>query len=223
MATDSDTHSVDLVPGAVVRPFARAALLAALTGVAAQIAIPIPFSPVPVTLQVLIVFLAGLYLGPIWGPVSMGLYLGAGAAGAPVFANANAGIGYLFGQSAGFLWSYPIAAGLIGLLVHRIGWDWLPGADSVDGSTRAASDEWTLVASAAELRDPAAVPIPAVVLALLVGVVVIYAGGVAYAMWLLELGFTEAIAGFAVPFVPGELLKIAAAVAIVSSGIIDPP
>ena len=222
MATDSDTHSVDLVPGTVVRPFARAALLAALTGVAAQIAIPIPVSPVPVTLQVLIVFLAGLYLGPIWGPVSMGLYLGAGAAGAPVFANANAGLGILMGQSAGFLWSYPIAAGLIGLLVHRVGWDWIPASDSSAGPIHAHSDDSSVLATAAELRDPASVPIPAVVLSLLVGVVVIYGGGVAYAMWLLELGVGDALAGFAVPFVPGELLKIAAAVAIVQSGLIDP-
>jgi len=67
-----------------------------------------------VTLQVLGVFLAGIYLGPVWGAASLVLYLAAGAVGAPVFQGGSAGVGQLVGQSAGYLWSYPVAAAAIG-------------------------------------------------------------------------------------------------------------
>src|SRR5437762_4353184 len=52
---------------------------------ASQVAIPLPFTPVPITLQPLVVVLAGLMLGPAAGAASMVLYLAAGAAGLPVF------------------------------------------------------------------------------------------------------------------------------------------
>ncbi|WP_290818145.1 biotin transporter BioY [Halovivax sp.] len=215
MATD--TSSVDLVSGDVVSGLARAALLAALTGVAAQVAIPYPLSPAPVTLQVLIVFLAGLYLGPVWGGVSMLLYLVAGAAGAPVFAGATGGVGVLVDQTAGFLWSYPVAAAAIGLLVHRSSLPRRRGAEPTEAGT--GSD----AASAIEgVRDPATVPLPVVLVALTIGVTIIYAGGVAYAAWLLELGLSEAVALFAAPFVPAEVVKMAAAVAIVRSELVAP-
>lgn len=191
---ETERNTVDLVEGDVVRSFARAALLAALLGAVAPVAIPIPLSPAPITLQVLFVFLAGLLLGPVWGPVSILLYLTAGAIGIPVFAGWEAGIGILFGQTGGYLWSYPIAALLIGLIVHR-------GTD---------------------LRDPADVPIPVVVVSLVAATIVIYAMGVGYMAWLLDLELWEAITLGALPFIPGEILKIAAAVAIVESGRIDP-
>ncbi|GAB3669189.1 biotin transporter BioY [Halopiger thermotolerans] len=188
MATER--QSVDRVSGNVVRQFARAALIAALIGASVPVTIPIPISPVPITLQVLFVFLAGLVLGPIWGTFSLVLYLAAGAVGLPVFAGMNGGLGALVGDSAGYLWSYPIAAGLIGLIVHR-------GTD---------------------LRDPAAQPLPLVVAALVAGTVLIYGMGVGYMAWLLDMNLWEAISVGALPFVPGEILKMAAAIAIVKSG-----
>ena len=63
-------------------------------------------------------FLAGLFLGPVWGGAAMVLYLVAGAVGAPVFAGGSAGIGALFGDSAGYLWSYPVAAFAVGYVAH---------------------------------------------------------------------------------------------------------
>ena len=90
----STTSDVNLVGDETTLNIARAALLASLTGAFAIVgSIPIPFSPVPFTLQVLGVFLAGLLLGPVWGAASMLLYLVAGAVGAPVFAGGAAGIG----------------------------------------------------------------------------------------------------------------------------------
>ncbi|MDF9744056.1 biotin transporter BioY [Natrinema salsiterrestre] len=192
MATEQ--NSVDLVDDTVVRQFARAALLAALIGATAAVSIPIPFSPEPITLQVLFVFLAGLVLGPVWGFVSLVLYLAAGAVGAPVFAGLNGGVGVLVGNSGGYLWSYPIAAALIGFIVHR----------------------------GTELRDLTAVWLPVIVGALLAGTIVIYGMGTAYMAWLLELGAWEALSLGAFPFIPVEILKMIAAIAIVRSGGLRP-
>ncbi|ELY67640.1 biotin transporter BioY [Natrinema versiforme] len=192
MATER--NAVDPVADNVVRQFARAAMLAALMGASVVVSIPIPLSPAPITLQVLFVFLAGLVLGPVWGPISVLLYLVTGGAGAPVFAGMNGGMGVLIGQTAGYLWSYPVVAALIGLIVHR----------------------------GTALRDLRRVRLPILVGALLVGTVVIYAMGTAYMAWLLEMAAWEAITAGALPFIPGELLKVAAAVAIVRSGQITP-
>lgn len=191
---ETDTQSVDLVEGTVVRSFARAALLAALIGASAPVAIPLPFSPAPITLQVLFVFLAGLVLGPVWGTASLVLYLAAGAVGLPVFAGMEAGLGVLVDQTAGYLWSYPLAAGLIGLLVHR-------GTD---------------------LRDPADQPLPVLVAALVAATILIYGMGTGYMAWLLDLEPWEAITLGALPFIPGEVLKMIAAIGIVKAGRIAP-
>lgn len=192
MATEHG--SVDPVGEVVVRQFARAALLAALIGAVAPVSIPIPFSPAPITLQVLFVFLAGLVLGPVWGTVSLSLYLAAGAVGVPVFAGFSAGLGVLFGQSGGYLWAYPVAAGLIGLITHR----------------------------GTELRDPADVSLPILVGALVAGTAVIYGMGSGYMAWLLDMTIVEALMVGAVPFVPVELLKMVAAIAVVKSGQLQP-
>ena len=87
---------------------------------ASQIAIPLPFTPVPVTLGPLVVVLAGLMLGPTAGAASMVLYLAAGAAGLPVFAPLGApGIARFFGPTGGYLIAYPAAAFVAGVLARR--------------------------------------------------------------------------------------------------------
>ena len=96
----------------------RVALMAAVTVVAAQIAIPVPFSPVPFTLQVLAVILAGLLLGPRYGALAMLVYLLVGAVGVPVFAQFSGGLGKLVGPTGGYLVSYPLAAAVAGLAAH---------------------------------------------------------------------------------------------------------
>lgn len=86
---------------------------------AAQVAIPLPGTPVPFTLQPLLVVLAGLLLGPRAGAASMVLYLAAGAMGAPVFAPIGApGIARLLGPTGGYLLAYPAAAWLAGSLAR---------------------------------------------------------------------------------------------------------
>ncbi len=88
---------------------------------ASQVAIPLPFTPVPITLQPMIVVLAGLMLGPVAGVASMVLYLAAGAAGLPVFAPMGApGVARFFGPTGGYLIAYPAAAFVAGALGRRV-------------------------------------------------------------------------------------------------------
>jgi biotin transport system substrate-specific component len=99
-----------------LRKMILAALMAALISVAAQLSFPLPFSPVPLTLQVLVVLLAGGLLGPTWGAAAMLLYLLLGVVGLPVFSRGGHGLASLLGPTGGYLMSYPIAAAAVGLL-----------------------------------------------------------------------------------------------------------
>lgn len=84
-----------------------------LTALAAQARFALPFTPVPLTLQVLPVLLAGAMLGPGYGAGSQLLYLGLGAAGLPLFA-ATGGATLLADATAGYLAGFPAAAWLVG-------------------------------------------------------------------------------------------------------------
>jgi biotin transport system substrate-specific component len=84
---------------------------------ASQFALPIPGTPVPITLQPLFVVLAGLILGPLDAAVAMVAYLVAGIAWLPVFSPYGApGIARLFGPTGGYLLAYPVAAAVSGWL-----------------------------------------------------------------------------------------------------------
>ncbi|HJR40652.1 MAG TPA: biotin transporter BioY [Gemmatimonadaceae bacterium] len=90
--------------------------------VASQVAIRLPGTPVPMTLQPLVVVLAGLWLGPTLGAASMIVYLLAGAMGAPVFApipELPQGIARFAGPTGGYLWAYPVAAWIAGTVGQR--------------------------------------------------------------------------------------------------------
>lgn len=91
----------------------------ALIALAAQIAIPVAFSPVPLTLQPLAVLLVGVALGSRRGAAAAALYLMEGASGLPVFAQAHGGAFWLLGATAGYLWSYPAAAFVAGWFSER--------------------------------------------------------------------------------------------------------
>ena len=93
-----------------------------LTGLAAQVAIPLPFTPVPVTGQTFAVLLTGAALGARRGFLAQLLYLAQGASGLPVFAGGAAGAAYLLGPSGGYLVAFPLAAAVTGFLAERA-WD----------------------------------------------------------------------------------------------------
>ena len=93
-----------------------------LTIVAAQISVPLPFTPVPFTLQPMVVLLGGAALGARLGMMSQILYLALGIAGLPVFAASPIlpqGFARLLGPTGGYLMSYPFAAFVAGALAQR--------------------------------------------------------------------------------------------------------
>ena len=117
------------IPSAVlsfVRGRAAANVLLVLGGslliaIAAQIAIPLPLTPVPMTMQPLAVLFVGIALGSSRGAAAATLYLLEGIAGLPVFAQGHGGALWLLGPTAGYLLSYPAAAWLAGWFSER-GW-----------------------------------------------------------------------------------------------------
>lgn len=91
-------------------------LLTGVTALCAQISFHIPPTPVPVTFQVFAVLLSGLLLGARRGMIAQLQYLALGLLGAPVFALGKSGLPALLGITGGYLWAYPVAAFLAGML-----------------------------------------------------------------------------------------------------------
>ncbi len=154
-----------------------------LIALSAQIAVPLPFSPVPVTGQTLAVLLVGALLGSRRGSLAVLVYIAQGMAGLPVFAGGAAGPARLLGPTGGYLVGFVAAAYLVGLLAER-GWDRRV-------STTAA--------------------------AMALGNVVIYAVG---ALWLAVFvgGLVPALTAGVMPFIPGDLVKIAIAALLLPAG-----
>ncbi|MFB6102779.1 MAG: biotin transporter BioY [Haloplanus sp.] len=184
------TDSVDLVGDEVTGNVARAVLFAAATSATAPVDMVHPLAPnVPITLQTLWVYLAGIVLGPVWAGVAFTLYLLAGLIGLPVFAGGNAGLGVLLGPTGGFLFGFPLAAMTIGAVAH-----------GTDG-----------------LTAPDAIPMSRIVAALIAGTAIVYvAGAIGYAL-VQAIGLVAAVSAVVVPFLPVAGLKVAATVAIVRS------
>jgi biotin transport system substrate-specific component len=118
----SHTSAVWIQREIVRSPTARRAIgvvaFAAAMAFGAKVAVPLPGTPVPFTLQGMFVLLGGALLGARLGASSQGLYLAVGALGAPVFA-AGGGIAYLLGPTAGYLWAFPLAAYATGVVFAR--------------------------------------------------------------------------------------------------------
>ena len=111
------------LPGVTAfRDLALVAGASLLTALAAQVAVPLPGSPVPLTGQTFAVLLTGAALGARRAFLAQTLYLAEGAAGLPVFAGGLGGAWLLAGPTAGFLAAFPLAAALVGALAER-GWD----------------------------------------------------------------------------------------------------
>ncbi len=109
---------VDVTASAVVRRAFAVLAGAILVAIGAQVAIPLPGTPVPVTLQVPAVLIVGGLLGPRLGAASLVVYLLLGAAGVPVYAPLGApGVARLFGPTGGYLLATPLAAAAVGRVV----------------------------------------------------------------------------------------------------------
>ena len=100
----------------VLRNMILAAMFAAIMAVAGQIQIPLP---IPITLQTMVVMLAGSVLGARWGAASMTVFILLVAFGAPLMAGGKGGLAVLAGPTAGYIWSWILSAWLIGFLSER--------------------------------------------------------------------------------------------------------
>ncbi len=149
----------------------------------AQVAIPLPFTPVPITGQTFAVLFTGAVLGSRRGALALLLYLAEGALGLPVFAGGAAGVARFLGPTGGYLIAYPIAAGLVGWLAER-GWDRRPYGAA---------------------------------LAMFLGSQVIFVLGV---LWLSRFvgGLWPAFLQGMVPFLPGDVVKVALAAVLLPGG-----
>ena len=98
------------------RRFVVALAFVLATSFGAYVAVWLPFTPVPVTLQPLFVILSGAVLGSWGGAAAMASYVILGAAGAPVFSSGHSGLPWLMGMTGGYLLAYPAAAFAVGAL-----------------------------------------------------------------------------------------------------------
>jgi biotin transport system substrate-specific component len=147
----------------------------------AHIVLPLPFTPVPITGQTFGVLLVVVLLGSRRGMLTCVLYLLEGMAGLPVFQPLGLpGILRFAGPTAGYLIAYPAAAFVTGRIVERI------------SENRFAQFATARLASA-----------------LLAGEAIIFGGGCAWLALGMKFGWSNAIYAGALPFVPGELIKIA--------------
>lgn len=183
-------ESVELVGDRTVEYFAVAVVIAGLTAALAQVTVPYPLSPAPFTLQTMGVFLAGLLLGPVWAGFSLLLYVVAGAAGAPIFSGGSAGFGVIAGPTGGYLVSFPVAAGVIGALVHR-------------RVHPRRLDDVSVVLQAG---------------ALLVGLAIVYLVGSLWLTFSTAMPLSAGLVQGALVFVPGDIVKALVVMGLVTGG-----
>jgi len=106
--------------GEIARQIMLVAGASLLVAACARIAVPLPFTPVPLTMQNFAVLLVGLSLGSKRGFAALALYLAEGAVGLPVFSPTGpGGIAQLLGPTGGFLLAYPLVAWLAGYVMER--------------------------------------------------------------------------------------------------------
>lgn len=110
-----------VLPGSIVWKAVLVLAGSVLIGLAAQVRIPLPFSPVPVTGQTFAVLLVAAALGRL-GVASALAYLAEGASGLPVFAGGTSGLATIGGPTGGYLLGFVLAAAVVGALAER-GWD----------------------------------------------------------------------------------------------------
>ena len=161
---------------------------AAFVALAAQISVPLPGTPVPMTLQPLAVLLVGGLLGARLGAASMVLYLALGIAGLPVFTPTVPliGVARLLGPTGGYLLAYPVAA-------WAVGWLATPGL-----TPGVNTPYWGRVA-----------------MGVLAGLLLIHVGGLAQ-LAILTGNLSGAARLATLPFLLGDLGKLAVAVAVLT-------
>lgn len=93
---------------------------ACLTGLLAQLRIPLPWTPVPITGQTCAVLLSGIVLGSLWGGLSQVIYLGLGIAGVPWFSGGRFGVQFIIGPTGGYVLGFILCSILIGYITKKL-------------------------------------------------------------------------------------------------------
>lgn len=161
-----------------VRELTRIALFVALLTVSSYLSFPLPFSPVPVTAQTVVLNLIALSFTPKQVFKTVGIYILAGAVGLPVFSMGSSGLGVLAGPGGGYLWGFLAAALLVSMLKAMFG-------------RKGSFIHYFLAA--------------------LAGIPVVYLFGVVQMSVVLSLDLPRALSLGALPFIPGDIFKCAAA------------
>lgn len=103
----------------LVNKVIMAFFMACITGIMAQVVIPLPWTPVPITAQTFAVLMAGVVLGRWWGGISQVMYLAVGLLGVPWFAGMTGGYGVLLGSTGGYLLGFVLAALFMGYFADK--------------------------------------------------------------------------------------------------------
>jgi biotin transport system substrate-specific component len=171
----------------------------AIVAVAAHVSIPLPFTPVPLTLQPLAVLGVGLALGPLDGFLAMLAYLAEGVMGMPVFSPVGpGGLVQMLGPSGGFLMAYPMVAAIAGSVTRL-------AATRVARSTASSS-----VTSAATSFTSAAIGCT-------LATMLLFFCGAAWFMQYAHHSLQATWIGAVAPFLPGEAVKIVIAAGVYST------
>lgn len=155
---------------------AMTGLMAAVLCILGPVSLPLPFSPVPISLGTLAVYLAAVILGGRLGTASCALYLLLGLAGLPVFSGYAGGAAKLLGPTGGYLTGYLFLAMTAGAFSGKGGKGWL----------------YSMAGMA-------------------LGTLILYAFGTLWLAWSAGMSFYQALWAGVLPFIPGDLLKMGAA------------
>ena len=187
-------------------------LFAALTAICSWISIPLGFTPIPMNLATLAVFLAGGLLGPKYGPVSITVYALAGAVGIPVFAGFRGGFSVLAGPTGGYIIGYIAAAFVVGLLCsHAFNRRHSDQSESSMSESRAVGSSMPESSMSGSSRAERGLMIMRVVIALVLGLAACYALGTLWFMISTNTNVGAALVACVIPFLPGDAIKITAA------------
>lgn len=116
----AETSSIKTESPSLLKQVVIVVCAAAVIAVCARLVLPLPFTPVPLTLANFGVLLVGLTLGSKRGFAAGAVYLAWGAMGLPVFSPAGpGGVAQLLGPTAGYLWAYPVVAFVAGFIAER--------------------------------------------------------------------------------------------------------
>ncbi len=166
------------------REIARIGIFAAITAILSQISIPLPFTPVPISLGLVAVYTCGIFFRPSLAALTQICYLLIGSAGLPVFAGFRGGLSALAGPTGGYLMAYPFMAAIVAY-----------GINSIKGS----ENEKIRAGKALYVRG-----------AIFMGMALagLYLGGTAWFSLVSGNSFQDSLALAVYPFIPLDIFKI---------------